>query len=145
MAVTAFVYGQSDYSSITSLDKGNMIFRDTVFNIAVDSLSHNLGKIVPTNDHNRLVKYFKYVGKDSIYISRAWTNDPHYICEYPKDVLIPNQIYTFTVCFWHHNRQGAISKIMGFDLSDKNRITFMFKGTYLPIAKHEYLHDDKSD
>lgn len=136
-STTVLTYGQNGKSEKTIQDTANISFRDTIFNIAVDSISHNLGQIVPTNDNNRLVKYFKYIGTEPIFITRAWTGDPHFICEYPKEQLIPNKIYSFTVCFWHQDRQGSMTKIMGFDLSDGNRVSFKFTGTYIPIIKQD--------
>jgi len=132
---TLVTYGQSEKSSKLSEDIINITFKDTVFNFAFDSIAHNLGNIVPTNENNRLVKYFKYIGTEPIIITRAWTGDPHYICEYPRESLIPNKIYSFTICFYHQDRQGKMTKVMGFDLSDGNRISFKFTGTYLPITK----------
>lgn len=132
-----FTFGQSEQLQKIAQDTKNITFKDTIFNIAVDSISHNLGQIVPTNENNRLVKYFKYIGTDSIFITKVWTNDPHFICEYPKDQLIPNKIYSITICFWHKDRQGSMTKMMGFFLSDGNRISFKFTGTYLPINKED--------
>jgi len=130
-------FGQVEKSSKLLVDSINVTFKDTVFNIAFDSIAHNLGKIVPTNENNTLVKYFKYIGKEPIVITRVWTGDPHFICEYPREPLIPNKIYSFTVCFWHKERQGKLHKRMGFNLSDGNIITFTFSGTYLPIKDND--------
>jgi len=134
---TVVIYGQGAKTSRHSIDTLNMIFKDTIFNFAFDSIDNNLGKIVPTNENNRLVKYFKYIGTEPIIITRAWTGDPHFICEYPREPLIPNKFYSFTICFWHQGRQGKMSKLMGFYLSDGNRITLKFTGTYLPITKQD--------
>jgi hypothetical protein len=126
--------GQYNKPEHPLLDTTNITFRDTIFDIAFDSTSHNLGKIIPSNanGNNKLVKHFKYLGTDTIFIKRTWTGDPHFICEYPREQLIPNKIYSFTVCFYHE-RQGKLNKHMGFELSDGNSITFKFTGTYLPI------------
>ena len=134
---TVLTYGKNGKSAKILLDSTNITFKDTVFNFAFDSISHNLGDIVPTNENNRLVKYFKYIGTEPIVITRAWTGDPHFICEYPREPLIPNKIYSFTICFWHQDRQGNMTKIMGFDLSDGNIISFKFTGTYIPIIKQD--------
>lgn len=91
---TVLTYGQNRKSAKILLDSTNITFRDTIFNIAVDSISNNLGQIVPTNDNNRLVKFFKYIGAEPIFITRAWTGDPHFICEYPKEQLLPNKIHS---------------------------------------------------
>jgi hypothetical protein len=134
---TVVTYGQVGKSSKLSVDTLNMTFKDTVFNFAFDSIAHNLGNIAPKNENNRLVKYFKYIGTEPIVITRAWTGDPHFICEYPREPLIPNKIYSFTVCFWHLDRLGKMTKVMGFDLSDGNRVSFMFTGTYLSLTKQD--------
>jgi hypothetical protein len=134
---TCVTFGQGGKSSKLSVDTFNITFKDTVYKFAFDSISHNLGDIVPTNENNRLVKYFKYIGTAPIVITKARTGDPHFICEYPREPLIPNKIYSFTICFWHQDRQGIIIKEMGFDLSDGNRISLKFTGTYLPITKKD--------
>jgi hypothetical protein len=132
---TVITFGQYGRSPKIAIDTLNMTFKDTLFNLAFDSIAHNLGYIVPTNENNRIVKYFKYIGTEPISISRAWTGDPHYICSYPYEPLKPNKIYSFTVCFWHEGRWGTMSKTMGFYLSNGQRISFRFKGIYLPITK----------
>lgn len=134
---TTLTFGQSQRSAKILLDTTSITFRDTIFNIAFDSTSHNLGNIIPTNENenNELVKKFKYLGADTIYIRKAWTGDPHFICEYPQEPLITNKIYSFTVCFFHKGRQGTLYKHMGFNLSDGKKITFKFTGVYLPIEK----------
>jgi hypothetical protein len=114
------------------VDTSTIVFKDTVLNFVFDSISHDLGDILPEN--NFIVKYFKFIGDEPIIIRRAWTGDPHYICEYPTEPLIPNKIYSFKVCFCHQGRQGKMIKLMGFDLNDYERITLVFKGTYLPIS-----------
>jgi hypothetical protein len=125
-------FGQSGKAVNAGLDTTQIVFRDTVFNFAFDSIYHNLGDIPPVNENNYLVKYFKYVGKEPITISRAWTEDPHYICRYPNEALVPGKIYSFTVCFWHKGKQGNMSKVMGFYLPDGNRIMLRFRGAYIP-------------
>lgn len=134
---TVLTYGQNEKAAKILLDTTNITFGDSIFNMVVDSIFNNLGQIVPTNDNNRLVKHFKYIGTVPIFITRVWTEDPHFICEYPKEQLIPHKIYSFTVCFCHQDRQGNMTKIMGFDLSDGNKISFKFKGTYIPTIKQD--------
>jgi len=114
------------------LDSSQFVFRDTMFNLVFDSLTHNFGDIKPIN--NRLIKHFKYIGTEPIFISRTWTTDPHFICEYPKELLMPNTVYSYTICFYHQNGGGIINKKMGFNLSDGNRITIHFKGQYIQPA-----------
>ena len=51
-----FTYGQSEMSSKLSVDTSSIVFKDTVFNFVFDSVSNNLGNIVPTNENNKVVK-----------------------------------------------------------------------------------------
>ena len=110
-----------------------IVYKDTLGSIVVDSLDHNLG-LIPPLDHNntRVVKHFKYIGSDSVFITRTWTSDPHFICQFPKERLIPQVDYTLTICFAHRGRQGIMHKTMGFDLSDGTRIVLQFKGFNQP-------------
>lgn len=110
----------------------DIVFRDTVFNIAFDSLENDLGEIEPQN--GLLVKYMKYVGKENIFITRAWTTDPHYICGHPTGPLVPGKVYAIRICFWHQGKEGSkMNKSMGFDLSDGNQVVINFKGSYPPL------------
>ncbi|MBC7865307.1 MAG: DUF1573 domain-containing protein [Bacteroidia bacterium] len=106
----------------------SIIFRDTLFQFVTDSFNHNLGTI-PSSYKNKLVKHFKYVGEEPAIIIRAWTHDPHYICEWPKEPLEKNKIYSFTVCFFFEGRNGSFEKQMGFDLTNGKKITYKFCGT----------------
>jgi hypothetical protein len=133
LLMSIFAPGQNQKASDKQKQSANIIFKDTLFNIAFDSVSHDLGMIKPTNENNKLVKYFKNIGRDTIVIARAWSGDPHYICEYPKEPLLPNRIYSFTVCFWHEGRQGNLNKTMGFDFSNGNKVSLKFSGKYLPV------------
>ena len=105
-----------------------IVFKDTVYNLAFDSLKHDFGKINPDKVGKYLVKHFKYIGTVPLKIVRAWTGDPHFICNFPKEELIPNKVYTYTICFSHKGRAGNMHKQMGFDLSDGNRVFMLFKG-----------------
>ena len=117
-------YGQTTLSE-------DIVFRDTVYNLAFDSLKHDFGKIKPETESKYLLKHFKYIGTKPLSIVKAWTGDPHYICKYPKEELLPNKVYEFTVCFSHKGRLGKMHKQMGFDLSDGNRVFMLFKGEYI--------------
>ncbi len=107
-------------------DKSSVVFKDTLFSIATDSFSNDLGEIPMVN--NEIFKYFKYIGRDTVVITRTWTGDPHIICEYPREPLINGKVYVIKFCFWHQGRQGRFHKIMGFDLSNGERINYTFKG-----------------
>jgi len=119
-------YGQKT----TTFEPNSIVFKDTTFSIVTDSLSHDLGDIPAIN--NKLVKWFKYIGKEPVIIVKAWTNDPHFICEYPNEPLINGNIYSFTVCFSNHGRVGRLDKLMGFYLSSGERISFRFKANVIP-------------
>ena len=118
------------FKTVSAQNKGypippNIAFKDTMYGFATDSFAHNIGDVPETFNH--LYKYFKYTGKDSVYITRAWTGDPHYICEYPNEALLPGKIYRFKVCFWMVSRFGSMHKRMGFNLSDGSIISYTFK------------------
>jgi hypothetical protein len=113
-----------------------IVFRDTVFGLAFDSLRHNLGTIAPVNVH--LTQHFKYLGKPSVSIRKAWTGDPHFISRYPTDTLVYGQVYPFVVSFSHRDRAGFFNKNMGFILSTGETIVLNFKGQYTePYPKKE--------
>ena len=114
-------------SLITSAQTQNIVLKDTIGDFVFDALVTEMGTVPQKNSN--LVKYFKYIGSDSVIIFRAWTGDPHYICEYPAlQILKKDSIYSFAVCFWHQNRQGQFHKIMGFDFSNGQRVSLVFKG-----------------
>lgn len=106
-----------------------IFFRDTISDFVIDSAFHNLGSINPDLDA-RLVKHFKYIGGDSIYIEKTFTSDPHFICQYPRGVIIPNELYSLTICFFHKGRRGTMNKSMGFRMSNGEIILFRLKGDY---------------
>ena len=129
---TSALFGQTTSAEERTMDSLEISFRDTIYDFVFDSLKHDLGAIDAAAYHSQLTKYFKYIGKAPITITRAWTGDPHFICQFPNEPLIPNQIYPFTICFSHKGRVGTMSKQMGFELSDGRRITLQFKGHYTP-------------
>src|SRR5688572_6079885 len=95
---------------------GSMNFNDTQFNIVTDSFTHNFGTIPPVNQI--LSKEFRYVGPDTVYIIRAWTGDPHYVCGYPKEPFFKGKRgnETLSFCFSFHNKIGYFHKVMGIVL-----------------------------
>jgi acetolactate decarboxylase len=115
----------------TTLAANRVVFKDTVLQFAFDSVRHNLGWINPRKNA-RVTKHFQYIGTETVSITRAWTGDPHYICDYPRGPLKPNKTYAFSVCFSHKKRTGILSKEMGFDLSNGEKMTFRFTGQYAP-------------
>jgi hypothetical protein len=129
----ASLYGQPAGMGTTANDAASMRYRDTLGFIVMDSFLHNFGNIAPVDHNNtRVVKHFKYIGSDSVFITRTWTSDPHFICQFSKERLIPQVDYTLTICFAHRGRQGIMHKTMGFDLSDGTRIVLQFKGYNQP-------------
>jgi hypothetical protein len=129
----ASLYSQPAGSGTTANDAANIRYRDTLGFIVMDSFLHNFGNIPPVDHNNtRVVKHFKYIGSDSVFISRTWTSDPHFICQFPKERLIPQVDFTLTICFAHRRRQGIMHKTMGFDLSDGTRFVLQFKGYNQP-------------
>lgn len=109
-------------------DVSTILFRDTVEQLAFDSATTRLYGM--EKGTFRLVKYFKYVGDTPVVITKAWTGDPHYICNYPNEPLMPGEIYSFKTCFSFY--PGLFHKLMGFELSNGKRITLIYKGSVLP-------------
>lgn len=121
---TKTVFAQQRFGRISNLD--SIVFRDNVNGWRADSMTHNLGIMPPVNI--ALFKYFKYVGDDTVTITGAWTGDPHYICEYPRDTLVKGKIYSFNVCFYFQGGLGYFNKMMGFNLSNGQKIAYEFEG-----------------
>lgn len=105
-------------------------FQDTLLNFVTDSFHHHFGKI-PSENFN-LRKPFKYIGKDTVFILEGTTTDPHFICEFPKEKLIPGKVYSVKFCFWHQNRSGPFNKTMGLHLNNGQHINFVFTGEVVP-------------
>lgn len=105
-------------------------FQDTLLNFVTDSFRHHFGKIPPENFNLR--KPFKYIGKDTVFILEGTTTDPHFICEFPKEMLIPGKVYSVKFCFWHRNRRGQFNKTMGLHLNNGQHINFVFTGEVMP-------------
>ena len=125
------------FGQVVANDSSSLVFQDTVgSHIEIDSLNHDLGVIDPANYEEKVVKSFRYTGKKPILIERIWTQDPHFICQYPKGVLKPNQVYSITICFTHHqNAVGKIRKNIGFTLSDGTKVSMWFTGDYAQQKK----------
>jgi hypothetical protein len=122
----AVCYGQSRLLNDSSL----IVLvhpRDTQFCMATDSFVHDLGLVAPRNGY--LIKKIKIVGNEPVVISSPWTSDPHFICDYPREPMLPSRIYFFKVCFYFEGRGGYLfNKMMGFELSNGQRISFQFRG-----------------
>lgn len=113
-----------EFSGNKSVAPQEPVFSDTLHGIATDGFTIDFGTIAAFP--SRFAKSFKYTGKEPVVITRSWTSDPHFICEYPKEPLMQGKTYTFKVCF--SQRCGPFNKTMGFDLSDGSSIPFRFKG-----------------
>lgn len=129
-------YSNQNKTRADSIDTNSIVFRDTLYNMATDSLTHDLGKISIRGTYT-LLKYFKYIGTDTVSITRAWTSDPHYICKYPQEPLVSGKIYSMSVCFYFGGQQGQFQKVMGFNLSNGAVVSFRFSGTVVPEEKNE--------
>jgi len=133
-------YGQ--YKTIRynqpTADTSAIIFADTTLNFVTDSFVQDLGFVPQT--YAKMTKYFKYIGKEDIFIVKSWTGDPHFIYEYPSEVLIPGKIYSFEIYFTQIERQGRFNKAMGFRLSNDSTIVFRFKGTVIPDNKKDFQY-----
>ena len=83
------------------------------------------------NRENRRVKFcFTVAPTDSIlFIERAFTSDPHYICDWPKEALQSGVVYEFSVCYVR--KIGPDRKTMGFIMSNGTRVSFRFKSHWL--------------
>ena len=82
-----------------------VVLKDTIGDFVFDALVAEMDTVEAKN--SRLIKYFKYIGSDSVKINRTWTTDPHNICQYPfNQILKKDSIYSFMVCFLHQGRYG---------------------------------------
>lgn len=102
-------------------------FIDTSSLFVCDSFSMNLGHFTE-NLAPSYSKKVKYIGSDTLYVTKAWTNDPHFICRYPKGKIIPGKIYSLRFCFFFKARRGRFRKGMGLKLSNGESLDFYFSG-----------------
>lgn len=116
-----------------NIDTSNIVFRDTIYNLVFDSLTHNLGDIdTPHINNSKIVKYFKYIGKQPLIMGRPQRGgEPSHICNYPLGVLIPNKVYSLSFCLMHQGKKGKMAKIFTILLSDGNTLEITFKGNHL--------------
>ena len=106
-------------------------FRDTVGEFVFDSLKHDLGKIKLEDNPRYIIKYFKYIGKDTAKITKAYTSDPHYICKWPVEDLLPGMVYSYTICISPQRYIGLWNKHMGFVFSDGTTMMIDLRGEYI--------------
>lgn len=108
-----------------------MYFKDTIYHLAFDSTCHQVAAIQkPCNFH--LVKKMKNIGDHPIIISSVFTSDPHFICDYPLEPLLPGKTYEYKVCFTFPVIRGMQrwNKDMGFILSNGEIIHLKFNGIF---------------
>lgn len=122
-----------------------VVFKDTSGFFVFDSLNINMGLGEASKMRSRYTGHFKYFGADKIQITKAFTGDPHFICNYPREFLVPGKTYSFDICFYHHFNGGKYRKSMGFILSDNSTILIRVSGQYqakpevIPVIK-ENMH-----
>lgn len=71
---------------------------------------------------------------DTLNVGRSFTNDPHFICGFPNDLITPNQEFYVKICF-ETKRYGPMRKKMGLTFTDGRRLVFYFKGFVQPLNK----------
>lgn len=98
--------------------------------IAVNEFVEDLGAVADSNF--RMERQFVYHGAEHLAIRRTWTEDPHFIYDYPKGILQKDSVYNFTICFYFKGRKGPFKKRMGFILTNDERVNFTFTGTVIP-------------
>ena len=108
--VSHFCLAQTDPMGVVK-DLEGIHFRDTIAMMVFDSTTTRMYGW-PSKDV-RMVKYFKYIGDEPIIIVQAYTGDPHFICDFPREPLIKDHIYSFKICFSFHSRGGPFHKQMG--------------------------------
>ncbi|WP_306642074.1 hypothetical protein [Sanyastnella coralliicola] len=124
-ALFFFAYGGTRPAA---LQETPMTFQDTIGVLVADSFVQRLGDVPAIQTRSK--HYFKYIGEsDSVFITKAMTNDPHFICGYPKGPLVKDSIYEFKICWYHKGREGLpFNKMMGFRLSNGDNVPWRFKG-----------------
>ncbi|MFM2269245.1 MAG: hypothetical protein RL757_2686 [Bacteroidota bacterium] len=124
LAIESATLGQQ--KKVDNSRPDTIVFRDTIHFVVADSFAHDFGNVPPINQ--RLTKYLKYIGHDTIIIVRAWTGDPHFICDYPRTPLTHGTVFPITFCFYFQSRSHLFRKVMGINLSNGNVISFKFQG-----------------
>ena len=120
--------------------ENNVILKDTIGEFVFDALVTEMGT-VPQENIN-WVKYFKYIGADSVVITKAKTSDPHVFKSYPRDqILQKDSIYSFglTFPFESYSRGGYFNKSAVFEFSNGQRVNLRFKA----FVDTNYVKEDK--
>lgn len=130
------IFGQNSkgFDNTTRID--SLVFSDTLWlkTIAGERTNHYL--LVTENPYlwentprqNCYKTYYFKVGNEDLEIYRAFTGDPHYIDNYPREVLKAGSIYSYSVRFHFQNRIGPYIKVMGFEFINGEFAFFTFKG-----------------
>ncbi len=123
-----------DFGNTTRID--SLVFSDTLWlkTIAGERTNHYL--LVTENPYlwentprqNCYKTYYFKVGNEDLEIYRAFTEDPHCIDKYPREVLKAGNIYSYSVRFHFQDRYGPYNKVMGFEFVNGEFAYFTFKG-----------------
>ncbi len=106
-------------------------FKDTIDVLAFDSATHILPSVTIHQGNFSIVKHFKNIGHHPVFIESTYTTDPHFICNYPQEPIMPGKTYAFKICFTFGSGSAFNyhwRKTMGFVLSDSTRIPLQFEG-----------------
>lgn len=109
-------------------EKGTLYYPKTI-EIKADSIIQKITIDVGefTSDVQKIQCSFRCSDiNDPFFIVRAFTGDPHFICNYPREPLQTDSVYTFTICM--ARRVGPLNKTMGFNFSNGKRVFFRLKG-----------------
>lgn len=126
LLIVLFFYLQPLFSQTIKSNTNNVIFKDTIENFVFDSIVNHFDELIEP----RLIKHFKYLGKEPVFIVGQRSGDPHFICDYPQEPLLTNKIYSFTVCFYLPTGPAFFNKTMWLELSNGKNLYFTFKGKY---------------
>ena len=108
-----------------------IVLKDTIGDFIFDALITEMDT-VEQKDIN-LVKYFKYIGFDSVKINDARTPDPHMFTNYPhKQILQKDSVYSFALAFPFRGRPGIFSKMGVIEFSNKQTVVLWFKAFVKP-------------
>lgn len=119
---------REDLWKVNHPEASAIVFKDTIGDFLVDAIFNDLGEI--TYRDNSLIKYFKYIGNDTIHLVNI-NDDPHFITEFTDYNLVKNQVYQLSVIFNFDSINGNFNSSMGFQLSNGEKIMFEFTGSYI--------------
>ena len=115
--------------------KSEIILKDTIGDFVFDALVTEMDTVEQRNVN--LVKYFKYIGSDSVRINNARTSDPHIFTNYPHNqILQKDSVYSFALTFPFRGRAGLFNKTGTFEFSNGQMVVLRFKA----FVKPEYTN-----